>query len=278
MRQELANKRLQLQETTVRQSSLQEQITETEFNLDELLTNKSAEDSEPTLQTQLDGIALNINRLGAINLAAIEECEQISTRKEYLDKQNADLEEALATLENAIRKIDLETRSRFKETFEAINLSFQTLFPKLFGGGTAHLSLVGDDLLEAGVSVMAKPPGKHIASIHLLSGGEKAMTAIALVFSLFQLNPSPFCMLDEVDAPLDDANVGRFCEMVKEMSQKVQFIFISHNKNTITMANHLIGVTMSEPGVSRIVTVDIDTALAMADKIKSEKLKVKNLM
>lgn len=268
MRQALANKRLQLQETTLRQSSLQEQITETEFNLDDLLTNKSDEDHENKLQEQLDSISLNINRLGAINLAAIEECEQIATRKEYLDKQNADLEEALTTLENAIHKIDLETRSRFKETFEIINASFQELFPKLFGGGTAHLSLVGEDLLEAGIAVMAKPPGKHITSIHLLSGGEKAMTAIALVFSLFQLNPSPFCMLDEVDAPLDDANVGRFCEMVKEMSQKVQFIFISHNKHTITMANHLIGVTMSEPGVSRIVTVDVDTAIAMADQGK----------
>ena len=176
-----------------------------------------------------------------------------------------DLEQALTTLENAIRKIDKETRQRFKETFDVVNDHFQQYFPKVFGGGSAYLELTGEDLLDTGVAVMARPPGKKNASIHLLSGGEKALTAIALVFSMFQLNPAPFCMLDEVDAPLDDANVGRYCNLVKEMAGQVQFIFISHNKVAIEMGNQLIGVTMHEPGVSRIVSVDMDEAIAMAE-------------
>ena len=173
---------------------------------------------------------------------------------------------ALDTLESAISKIDRETRARFKETFDKINASFKILFPRLFGGGQAYLLLTdGDDLLNTGVSVIAKPPGKANSRIQLLSGGEKAMTAVGLVFAIFQLNPSPFCMLDEVDAPLDDANVGRFCKLVKEMSDKVQFIFITHNKVTMELADHLAGVTMHEPGVSRMVSVDVDAAVSLAE-------------
>ena len=182
----------------------------------------------------------------------------------YLDAQNDDLDRALLTLENAIRKIDRETRTRFKETFDKINAGLQELFPKVFGGGHAYLDMTGEDLLDTGVAIMARPPGKRNSTIHLLSGGEKAMTAIALVFSIFRLNPSPFCMLDEVDAPLDDANVGRYGRLVKEMSDTVQFVFITHNKLTMEIANQLLGVTMHEPGVSRIVAVDIEEAAELA--------------
>ena len=180
------------------------------------------------------------------------------------DKQNEDLEKALTTLQNAIRKIDRETRTRFKETFDKINSGLQDLFPKVFGGGHAYLDMTGEDLLDTGVAIMARPPGKRNSTIHLLSGGEKAMTAIALVFSIFHLNPSPFCMLDEVDAPLDDANIGRYANLVKEMSSMIQFIFITHNRLTMESASQLMGVTMQEPGVSRLVSVDIDEAAEMA--------------
>ncbi len=195
---------------------------------------------------------------------AIEEFATCSERKEYLDKQNDDLQEGLNTLEDAIAKIDKETRARFKETFEKVNSRFQELFPKIFGGGRAYLELTGDNLLDAGITVMACPPGKRNSTIHLLSGGEKAMTAIALVFSIFHLNPAPFCLLDEVDAPLDDANIGRFCDLVKSMSDKTQFIFISHNKLAIEMGQHMMGVTMHEPGVSRLVSVSIEEAINLA--------------
>jgi chromosome segregation protein len=215
-------------------------------------------------ETVLEKLGNRIQRLGPINLAAIDEYQTQSERKVYLDKQNDDLERALATLQNAIRKIDKETRTRFKETFDKINGGLQSLFPRIFGGGHAYLDMTGEDLLDTGVAIMARPPGKRNSTIHLLSGGEKAMTAIALVFSIFHLNPSPFCMLDEVDAPLDDANVGRYANLVKEMSATVQFIFITHNKITMEMANQLLGVTMHEPGVSRIVAVDIDEAAELA--------------
>ncbi|WP_025819765.1 AAA family ATPase [Shewanella marina] len=216
-------------------------------------------------QIQLDKLRLKIGRLGAINLAAIEEFEQQNERKSYLDRQNDDLQQALASLAEAIRKIDRETRSRFRTTFDQINQDLSILFPKVFGGGSAYLALTDDDLLETGVTIMARPPGKKNSTIHLLSGGEKALTALSLVFAIFRLNPAPFCMLDEVDAPLDDANVERFCRLVEEMSKEVQFIYISHNKITMEMADQLTGVTMHEPGVSRIVAVDIDEAVAMAD-------------
>ncbi|HVL01800.1 MAG TPA: hypothetical protein VM553_18410, partial [Dongiaceae bacterium] len=212
----------------------------------------------------LERIAARISRLGPINLAAIDEFKSQSERKTYLDSQHNDLNQALETLENAIRKIDRETRTRFKETFDKVTHGLSTLFPKVFGGGSAYLELTGEDLLDTGVTIMARPPGKKNSTIHLLSGGEKALTAIALVFSIFQLNPAPFCMLDEVDAPLDDANVGRYSRMVEEMSSKVQFIYITHNKIAMEMAHQLMGVTMHEPGVSRLVTVNVEEAAALA--------------
>ncbi|QIR14231.1 chromosome segregation protein SMC [Shewanella aestuarii] len=215
----------------------------------------------------LDKVREQIIQLGAINLAAIEEYDTQNARKLYLDNQDADLNQGLSTLEDAIRKIDKETRTRFKATFEAVNADLMQLFPKVFGGGKAYLALTDDDLLETGVTIMAQPPGKKNSTIHLLSGGEKALTALSLVFAIFRLNPAPFCMLDEVDAPLDDANVERFCRLLQEMSQSVQFVYISHNKITMEMADQLIGVTMHEPGVSRIVAVDIEAAVALADAV-----------
>jgi chromosome segregation protein len=264
VRSELEEKRLQGTEFNVRKTTLQEQLAESSFNLEALLQEMPEDAAEQTWQETIEQTAVRISRLGPINLAAIDEYEQAAERKEYLDSQAADLEEALNTLQNAIRRIDRETRTRFKETFDVVNKNFQEIFPRVFGGGKAYLEMTGEDLLDTGVLVMGRPPGKHISSIHLLSGGEKSLTAISLIFSLFQLNPSPFCMLDEVDAALDDMNVNRFCELVKEMSKQVQFIFISHNKGAMEMANHLTGVTMNEPGVSRIVAVDMEAAVAMA--------------
>lgn len=210
------------------------------------------------LEETLKNVTESVSKLGAVNLAAIEEYEKELQRKEYLDQQNDDLVSALEVLEAAIDKIDRETRAKFKETFEQVNNGLQELFPQVFGGGGAYLELTDSDLLEAGVSIMARPPGKKNSTIHLLSGGEKALTALSLVFSIFKLNPSPFCMLDEVDAPLDDVNVGRFCRLVKSMSDEVQFIYISHNKVAMEMAHALSGVTMNEAGVSRLVSVNID--------------------
>ena len=220
---------------------------------------------ESQWQAQLIKLAKDLQMLGAINLAAIEEFEAQLTRKNYLDKQDQDLNLAISTLESAIEKIDKESRHKFKVTFDKVNQDLQSLFPKVFGGGQAYLTLTGEDLLDTGVTIMARPPGKKNSTIHLLSGGEKALTALSLVFAIFRLNPAPFCMLDEVDAPLDDANVSRFCNLVKEMSQTVQFIYISHNKIAMEMASHLTGVTMVEAGVSRMVAVDIDEAVAMAE-------------
>jgi len=211
----------------------------------------------------LSKLANQLQNLGAINLAAIEECAVQEERQLYLESQHADLMEALNMLEQSIEKMDKETRTRFKDTFNAVNENFKVLFPKLFGGGEATLSLTDEDVLVAGVNIIGRPPGKRNSSIHQLSGGEKALTAVSLVFSIFQLNPAPFCLLDEVDAPLDDNNVGRFCALVKEMSETVQFIYISHNKLALEMAGELQGVTMREPGVSRIVTVDIEKATQM---------------
>ncbi|MCK5353618.1 MAG: AAA family ATPase, partial [Methyloprofundus sp.] len=214
---------------------------------------------------KVDDLSRQIERLGTINLTAIEEFKAQSERMNFLNEQNADLLEALEILEQAIAKIDEESRQRFKQTFDKINSGLQEKFPKLFGGGKAYLSLTDDDLLETGVNIIAQPPGKRNSSIHLLSGGEKALTAVALVFSIFDLNPAPFCLLDEVDAPLDEANVRRFSEMVEEMSANVQFLYISHNKVTMEIAQQLAGVTMKEPGVSRMVAVDIQEAVAMAE-------------
>lgn len=265
LRGQLEQQRLEWQSLTVRRKALQEQLHEDGYDLDGVLATLTPDANEKAAEEELERIAARIQRLGAINLAAIDEYQQQSERKRYLDAQDADLVEALDTLESVIRKIDKETRNRFKETFDQINSGIQALFPKVFGGGSAYLELTGEDLLDTGVTIMARPPGKKNSTIHLLSGGEKALTALALVFAIFKLNPAPFCMLDEVDAPLDDANVGRYARLVKEMSQTVQFIYITHNKIAMEMADQLMGVTMHEPGCSRLVAVDVEEAMALVE-------------
>jgi len=263
-RTKLSEAEMAVQELRVRREGFTEQLSQTGFDLELLLDELDEAASIEVWEEKLEKLHKRIDRLGPINLAAIDEFKEQSERKEYLDSQLADLNDALATLEGAIRKIDRETRTRFRETYNKVNDGFKRLFPKLFGGGHAYLELTGDDLLSAGIAVMARPPGKRNSTIHLLSGGEKALTAVALVFAIFELNPAPFCMLDEVDAPLDDANVTRFCEIVEEMAEKVQFVFITHNKVTMELARQLSGVTMQEPGVSRLVSVDLDAAVKMA--------------
>jgi chromosome segregation protein len=264
-RNEVEAQRMQCQELNIRSKTIEEQLQDTGVDIEALTQNldPSAEKSE--WQNRLETLVRRIDRLGPINLAAIDEHKEQSERKQYLDAQNDDLVSALETLESAIRKIDRETKDRFKETFDQVNKRISDRFPKLFGGGEARLELTENDLLNTGVMIMARPPGKRITNLQLLSGGEKALTAVALIFSIFELNPSPFCMLDEVDAPLDDANVGRFCAMVEEMSEQVQFIMISHNKITIELATNLNGVTMHEPGVSRLVSVDVGEAVQLAE-------------
>ncbi len=265
-REALESLRLNAQELMVRARTQEERLAEMELTREEVAKGLQASETTPTItqwEADLEAMERRIQRLGAINLAAIDEFQEQSERKTYLDSQFDDLNEALDTLEAAMSKIDKETRQRFKETFDLVNESFQKKFPKLFGGGHALLEMTEEDLLTTGVNIMARPPGKRVSNIQLLSGGEKALTAVALVFSIFELNPAPFCMLDEVDAPLDDANVGRFCDLVAEMSEDVQFIFITHNKITMELARQLIGVTMREPGVSRMVDVDIDAAAEM---------------
>ena len=264
LRERVGQEKLAWQEIKVRGETLLEQIAASGFELSLLVEELDDEARVDSWEAEAERLNNRIHRLGPINLAAIEEYEEQSERKKYLDAQHEDISTALETLENAIRKIDRETRTRFKETFDKVNSGVQAMFPRLFGGGHAYLEMTGDDLLDTGVTIMARPPGKRNSTIHLLSGGEKALTAVALVFSIFELNPSPFCMLDEVDAPLDDANVGRFCDMVREMSERVQFVFITHNKITMDLANHLTGVTMHEPGVSRLVAVDVDEAVQLA--------------
>ncbi|KAF3981987.1 MAG: chromosome segregation protein SMC [Methylococcales symbiont of Hymedesmia sp. n. MRB-2018] len=257
--------RFEQQESNVRQQTITEQLEEIETNLEQALETLSPEAEEQEWNIHVETVAKQIERLGSINLTAIEEYKTQSERIDFLNEQREDLMQALNTLDQAISKIDKESRIRFKETFDKINQGLQTKFPKLFGGGQAYLELTEQDLLEAEVNIIARPPGKRNSSIHLLSGGEKALTAVALVFSIFDLNPAPFCLLDEVDAPLDDANVVRFSQMVEEMSETVQFLYISHNKVTIEIARQLSGVTMKEPGVSRMVLVDIDEAVEMAE-------------
>lgn len=264
VRAHLEQERLAAQRFEDQRNAIVEQLEEEDLNLQTIIAEIPEGTEIKPIEEELEALAGRITRLGPINLAAIDEYKTESERKNYLDAQNADLNEALETLENAIRKIDRETRTRFKETFDQVNKSLQELFPKVFGGGHAYLELTGEDLLDTGITIMARPPGKRNSTIHLLSGGEKALTAIALVFSIFRLNPAPFCMLDEVDAPLDDANVGRYARMVEEMSAQVQFIYITHNKNAMEMAHQLLGVTMHEPGVSRLVTVDVDEAAELA--------------
>ena len=264
IRNNLEQMRLSVQTLTVQLQNIEQQISEMGHTPELLLSEVDTLPSEAELTQGLTQLQATIARLGAINLAAIDEYDQQSERKLYLDAQNEDLLSALDTLENAIRKIDRETRSRFKDTFDEVNTGLTELFPQVFGGGQAYLELTGDDLLDTGIAIMARPPGKKNSTIHLLSGGEKALTAIALVFAIFRLNPAPFCMLDEVDAPLDDANVGRYARLVKSMSAQVQFIYITHNKIPMEFADQLMGVTMHEPGVSRLVTVDIEKAAELA--------------
>ena len=264
LRESLSQKRLAAQALELRAQQLAEAIAASGLELEPLLAELPQDVDASQWRGALTDIAQKIQRLEPVNLAAIQEHAEQSERKTYLDNQLADLTSAMETLEGAIKKIDRETRQRFKETFDRVNAGVQELFPRLFGGGHAYLELTGDDLLDTGVAIMARPPGKRVSNISLLSGGEKALTAVSLVFSIFGLNPAPFCLLDEVDAPLDEANVGRFSNMVKEMSEKVQFIFVSHNKATMEAASQLCGVTMREPGVSRLVQVDLAEAAKLA--------------
>ncbi|MCK9622968.1 MAG: chromosome segregation protein SMC [Methylobacter sp.] len=257
--------RFELQESKVRQQTVNEQLKEIDADVEQVLHSLPEQAEENSWKRTVDDLLAQIERLGTINLTAIEEYKAQSERMNFLNEQHADLIEALQTLDQAISKIDKESRQRFKETFDKINTGLQEKFPKLFGGGHAYLELTEQDELESGVNIIARPPGKKNSSIHLLSGGEKALTAVALVFSIFELNPAPFCLLDEVDAPLDDANVGRFSRMVEEMSASVQFLYISHNKATMEIAKQLAGVTMKEPGVSRMVAVDIEEAVSLAE-------------
>ncbi|QWP75145.1 chromosome segregation protein SMC [Lysobacter sp. K5869] len=263
-REGIGQRRLEQQALVLKAETLTEAIAEAGAVLQDVV-NALDEDADPqTWERTVADLDNKLRRLEPVNLAAIAEHAEAAQRKDYLDAQNTDLTTALETLEEAIRKIDRETRGRFKDTFDRVNSGVQELYPRLFGGGHAYLELTGEDLLDTGVAIMARPPGKRVSNISLLSGGEKAMTAVALVFAIFRLNPAPFCLLDEVDAPLDEANVGRFTAMVSEMSEQVQFLFVSHNKATMEAAAQLSGVTMREPGVSRLVSVDLAEATRLA--------------
>ncbi|ATE72207.1 chromosome segregation protein SMC [Lysobacter capsici] len=263
-REAIGQRRLEQQALVLKAETLTEAIAEAGAVLQDVV-NSLDENAEPqTWERSVIELDNKLRRLEPVNLAAIAEHAEAAQRKDYLDAQFLDLNTALETLEEAIRKIDRETRGRFKDTFDRVNSGVQELYPRLFGGGHAYLELTGEDLLDTGVAIMARPPGKRVSNISLLSGGEKAMTAVALVFAIFRLNPAPFCLLDEVDAPLDEANVGRFTAMVSEMSEQVQFLFVSHNKATMEAAQQLSGVTMREPGVSRLVSVDLAEATRLA--------------
>jgi len=266
LREQVSERKLQRQSLQINSENLVTAIHRLmpDSDIDALLQQLDPDFELEAASEQLERLQQRITRMEPINLAAISEFEQEQQRKTYLDSQNDDLVQALETLEKAIARIDKTTRTRFRDTFEQVNQQMEVLFPRLFGGGHAYLELTGDDWLSAGVAIMARPPGKRNSSLHLLSGGEKAMTAVALVFSIFALNPAPFCLLDEVDAPLDDANVDRFSSLVREMSDRVQFLVVTHNKATMEMAGQLCGVTMREAGVSRLVSVDIEQAASMA--------------
>ena len=270
--QQLEPARTRIQELQLKEQAaalamqqFRDQLDEVHADLDALGTALAARGSPRTLPGEIEKLAAELAALGAVNLAALDELARASERKGYLDRQAADLTEAMSTLESAIRQIDRESRELLQQTFDRVNENFGKLFPTLFGGGRAKLLLTGDEILDSGVQVIAQPPGKRNATIHVLSGGEKAMTATALIFALFQINPAPFCLLDEVDAPLDESNTHRFCSMVRDMAGETQFVFISHNKVTMEMASQLVGITMQEPGVSRVVAVDIAEALELAD-------------
>ena len=259
-REAISQRRVDQQALVVRAEQLAGEVAAAGFELEQVLSGLEGDARAAEWEKMVTDFDAKLRRLEPVNLAAISEHAEAAQRKEYLDAQDADLNSALETLEEAIRKIDRETRGRFKDTFDRVNSGVQEIYPRLFGGGHAYLELTGEDLLDTGVAIMARPPGKRVSNISLLSGGEKAMTAVALVFAIFQLNPAPFCLLDEVDAPLDEANVGRFTAMVSEMSEKVQFLFVTHNKATMEAAQQLSGVTMREPGVSRLVSVDLAEA------------------
>jgi chromosome segregation protein len=263
-REMIGQRRLELQALSLKAEQLSEAIVEAGFVLDDVTATLTDEMEPQAWERTVVELDAKLRRLEPVNLAAIAEHAEAAQRKDYLDAQDVDLRTALETLEEAIRKIDRETRGRFKDTFDRVNSGMQELYPRLFGGGHAYLELTGEDLLDTGVAIMARPPGKRVSNISLLSGGEKAMTAVALVFAIFRLNPAPFCLLDEVDAPLDEANVGRFTAMVNEMSEAVQFLFVTHNKVTMEAAKQLMGVTMREPGVSRLVSVDLAEAARLA--------------
>ena len=263
-REAIGQRRLDQQALVLKAEGFSAAVVEAGFVVDDVLATLGDDADRAAWERSVAELDTRLRRLEPVNLAAIAEHAEAAQRKEYLDAQDADLNAALETLEDAIRKIDRETRGRFKDTFDRVNAGVQELYPRLFGGGHAYLELTGEDLLDTGVSIMARPPGKRVSNISLLSGGEKAMTAVALVFAIFRLNPAPFCLLDEVDAPLDEANVGRFTTMVSEMSEQVQFLFVTHNKATMEAAQQLSGVTMREPGVSRLVSVDLAEAARLA--------------
>ena len=264
LRDKITELRMKEQEARINEETFAQQLQDNGGNLDELAEAVEKKTRSTAYQAEINRLTQEIAALGAVNMVALQELEQASVRKEFLDAQSQDLKEAVETLESAIKRIDRETRDMLQSTFDIVNKNFMELFPSLFGGGHAYLRLTGEEILDAGVQVFAQPPGKKNTSIQLLSGGEKALTALSLVFSLFRLNPAPFCLLDEVDAPLDDSNTERFCELVKKMSASTQFLFITHNKVTMEMGEQLVGVTMNEPGCSRIVEVDIESAKKFA--------------
>ena len=264
LRESISQARLKEQEAHIVEKQFDEKLKEAGADEEELL-QVLGKTRPSRIQSDIDQLNTEIESLGAVNLAALEELQTSQERKIYLDSQFKDLQEAVETLENAIKRIDRETRERLLETFEKVNGHLDEMFPTIFGGGKAKLVLSGEEILDSGVQINAQPPGKKNSSIHLLSGGEKALTALALVFSLFKLNPAPFCLLDEVDAPLDDTNTERFCDLLKKMSDQTQFVFVSHNKITMELAQQLIGVTMQEQGVSRIVSVDIEEAVKLSE-------------
>ena len=266
LRERSGELRLKEQEARIAEENFAAQLAEAHADEGQLAGRLEKGMRPGALQSEINRLTEEIGALGAVNLAALEELAAARERKSYLESQSRDLHEAVETLENAIRRIDRETRERLQTTFDQVNRNLAQLFPTLFGGGEARLTMTGEEILDAGISIVARPPGKRNTSIHLLSGGEKALTALALVFSLFQLNPAPFCLLDEVDAPLDDSNTERFCNLVQQMAQNTQFLFISHNKITMELAQQLVGITMPEQGVSKVVAVDIEEALKIREE------------
>jgi chromosome segregation protein len=272
MRDKINDIRLKEQEAAIHEQQYRLQLEEAGANPEELAELVEKRTRSSSMQSEINRLQQDIAALGPVNLAALQELEQGSERKDFLDKQSADLTEAVETLEAAIKRIDRETRDLLQATFDTVNKNFMEMFPSLFGGGNAFLKLTGEEILDSGLQVFAQPPGKKNQSIQLLSGGEKALTALSLVFSLFRLNPAPFCLLDEVDAPLDDSNTVRFCDLVRKMSEGTQFLFITHNKVTMELAEQLVGVTMAEPGVSRIVEVDIDQAIKFATALPTQQV------